>query len=471
MNQFFKNISIYGILPLIGKFIGFFLVPIYVRVFQSSEFGQIELVTTLVNFIVYLINLEFHTSIGRYFYEKENLYQQKALISTGLWMTAISTIIVISLCLVSQDYILRFYLNDMNLRKVLRVGILWLSLDGIASYLNVIPRYIKKAKAYVVINAIAILLRVISTIIYILVCKTGIVGILYGHITGTVVGMCLNAHLSKQFLSLSFDRHDAKKIFNYAIPLIPGMIITAIWLPTLRKVTEILFTVSVVGLYSFATRITSLTTMFKSALMNAWRPLMYENIHKPSFFIEIRKNSSTISFVILSVGCFVSLFSYEICLVLGTEAYLQSFYLIPFLCFSGYLQSATQLRGFWPLINNKTYLHSLIMILSFFVAIGWLFTVQNHLGLLGLGCAIVLYDMFQYLILYNYTKRHIHTFCTSLVVNAEYIIIILFILMTTASFLMLSLKVRLFIGLMAFVIITYIDSKHYHLQFFRKRKI
>lgn len=386
-------------------------------------------------------------------------------------MTAISTIIVISLCFVSQDYILRFYLNDMNLRTVLRVGIIWLSLDGIASYLNVIPRYTKKAKAYVVINSIAILLRVISTIIYILVCKTGIVGILYGHITGTVVGMCLNAHLSKQFLSFSFDKNDAKKIFNYAIPLIPGMIITAIWLPTLRKVTEILFTVSVVGLYSFATRITSLTTMFKSALMNAWRPLMYENIHNPLFFLEIKKNSSTISFVILSVGCFVSLFSYEICLVLGTKAYLPSFYLIPFLCFSGYLQSATQLRGFWPLINNKTYLHSLIMIVSFCVAIGALLTVQNRLGLFGLGCAIVLYDMFQYLILYCYTKKHIHTYCTSLVFNSEYIIIFLFILMTAASFFMFSIKNRLFIGLIAFVIIAYINLKYYHLLTFKKRKI
>lgn len=359
----------------------------------------------------------------------------------------------------------------MNLRTVLRVGILWLSLDGVASYLNVIPRYTKKAKAYVVINSIAILLRVISTIIYILVCKVGIVGILYGHITGTVVGMCLNAHLSKQFLSFSFDRNDAKKIFNYAIPLIPGMIITAIWLPALRKVTEMLFTVSVVGLYSFATRITSLTTMFKSALMNAWRPLMYENIHNPSFFLEIKKNSSTISFVILSVGCFVSLFSYEICLVLGTKAYLPSFYLIPFLCFSGYLQSATQLRGFWPLINNKTYLHSLIMILSFCIAIGVLLTVQNNLGLFGLGCAIVLYDIFQYIILYSYTKKHIQTYCTSLVFNVEYIIIFLFILITAASFLMLSLKVRLFIGLIAFVIIAYMNLKHYHLLIFKKHKI
>ncbi len=471
MNQFFKNISIYGILPLVGKFIGFFLVPIYARVFQSSEFGQIELVTTLVNFIVYFINLEFYTSIGRYFYEKESLDKQKLLISTGLWMTVLSTIIVVTLCLLFQDYILQFYLSDIRLRKVLTVGILWLSLDGIATYLNVIPRYTKKAKAYVVINSISILLRVLSTIFFILYLKTGIIGVLYGHITGTVIVMVLNAYLSKKFLSFSFDKNDAKRIFNYAIPLIPGLIVTGMWLPTIRKCTEVLFSVSVVGLYSFATRITSLTTMFKSALMNAWRPLMYENMKDPSFFSDIKKNSSTISFILLSIGCFVSLFSYEICLIVGTEEYLPSFQLIPFLCFAGYLQSATQLRGFWPLINNKTYIQSLVIIFSFFIAVGCLFIVKDHWGLYGLGLSIALYEIMQYVLLYNYTRKQIQKHCVSLVINAEYIIIALFILVTTASFFQLGLLTRSIIGtIVAFAVIA-MDFRYYHILRFNKKRV
>lgn len=462
MKDFYKNISIYGILPVVGKFIGFFLVPIYTRVFQSVEFGQIELVITLVNFLVYFINLEFYTSIGRYFYQKKDLNQQKILISTGLWMTVISTIIVIILCLIFRDFILQNYLSGVNLQFELLIAILWLSIDGIGTYLNVIPRYTKRSKQYVAINSLSILIRVISTIFYVLILDVGIVGVLYGHITGTILGIILNTRLSKSLLSLCFDWKDAKLIFNYAIPLIPGLIISGLWTPILQKSTEIFFSFSVVGLLSFATRITSITTMFRSALLNAWRPLMYENINDPLFFTEVKKNSSHIAFIILVLGSFVTLFSYEICLIVGTKEYIQSYILIPFLCFAGYLQSATLLRGFGPLINDKTYIHSLIIFLSLFVSVGVMWLVKNEFGLYGLGIIIVLYEVVQYFLFYSYTKRFLKG-VKSLVNKAEHILIGIFLFIMLISEMNISLYIRCIICLFLITIFAFLDRNYYQI--------
>lgn len=192
MNSFFKNMSIYGILPVAGKFIGFFLVPVYARVFQSAELGQIELITTLVSFLVFIINLEFYTAIGRYFYEKETIEKQRTLVSTGLWMTVLSTFIVLFSCFLFKDVILRYYLNDTSLEYVLKIGFVYLAIDGVASYINVIPRYTKKAKQYVVNNVLSIIIRVLSTIFCVCVLHTGIVGVLYGHIIGTICCLLLN---------------------------------------------------------------------------------------------------------------------------------------------------------------------------------------------------------------------------------------------------------------------------------------
>ena len=197
--------SIYGILPVAGKFIGFFLVPIYARVFQSTELGQVELITTLVSFLVFLINLEFYTS-------------------TGLWMTVLSTLIVLLFCFLFQDSILRYYLNDPSLSYVLKIGFIYLAIDGVATYISVIPRYTKKAKQYVVNNVSSILIRVLSTIFCVCVLNTGIVGVLYGHIIGTLSCLLLNAIISKQFLAFSFNFQDSKLIFWYSIPLIPSII-------------------------------------------------------------------------------------------------------------------------------------------------------------------------------------------------------------------------------------------------------
>lgn len=433
--------------------------------FKSSEFGQIELVTTLISFLAYFINLEFYTSIGRYFYQKDGKQQKKELVSTGLWMTLISTIIVVSLCFLFQDFILKFYFNDIGLRYIFIIGIVWLSVDGIGSYLNVIPRYSKKSKQYVFINSLCIFIRVVSTIFYVVLLRVGIVGVLYGHITGTVLGIILNARLSKDFLACCFDRKDAFLIFSYAIPLIPGLVVTGIWFPLLRKSTELIYSLSTVGLLSFAIRITSVTTMFKNAILNAWRPLMYENVNKPSFLTDIKNNSSTIAFIILVIGSFVSLFSYEICLLLGTNEYAPSYVLIPFLCFAGYLQAVTPLRGFAPLVNNKTYIHSFFMILALLTTLGLMTVVKDDMGLYGLGIVIVSYDVIQYLLLYSYTRQASINKGMSLVNKAEYIVVLIFCAVTFISFIAEPLIVRVLVSIIIVTLFLVIDKKYYHFLF------
>lgn len=464
MNPFFKNISIYGILPIVGKFIGFFLVPIYARVFQAEEFGQIEMIVTLESFLLYLISMEYCTSIGRYFYKTDDLKGRRTLISSGLWLTVFNAAIVLSVCFLFRDVIVRVYLSGRDLGNVLDVGFLWLALDGVSGYLNVIPRYSKKAKQYVAINAASILFRVLSTIFFVLVLKVGIVGILYGHIAGTIMAAVLNMNLSKELLAFTFSASDAKRIVWYAFPLIPSLIVCGIWTPLLRKGTEMVFSFSAVGLLSFASRITSVTTIFNSALMNAWRPMMYENMHEPTFFENVKLNSRSLSFVILAVSCLISLFSIEICQIIGTREYAQSYILIPPLCMAGYLQIVTQLRGFGPLVFDKTYMHSVITIFSLLLGVALFLVIGNRMGLYGLGIIIVSYYALQYLWLYAYTKAKLKTLhIGSLVDKYEYPGIAAFVLGATLSYMHSPFIVRIVASVACVALFTYMDKCNYHI--------
>ena len=272
--------------------------------------------------------------------------------------------------------------------------------------------------------------------------------------------LLLNAIISKQFLAFSFNFQDSKLIFWYSIPLIPSIIIFSIWAPILRKSTEMLFSVSVVGLYSFAGRVTSITRMFQSALINAWRPILFENQNNPSFLKDVKKNSGIVAFGLLGIGSFVSLFSYELCLYIGTIEYVESFQLFPFLCLAGYFQASTQLRGFGPLLNNRTYIHSLSIMLSFIISIAFLFFVKSCLGLIGLGITLVLYDGIQYIVLYLYTKRNISAYCSSLIPKWELLILLLFFAMSIASLLRTDIIYRVLLCVIALIIYYYIGSRN-----------
>ena len=102
LREFIKSFSFYGFLPVFTKFAGFLLVPVYVRVLSQSDYGIAELILSTVGFLTYVINLEFYGAVGRFFFDRESLRGRQKLISTGLYLTLASALVVAALGLVFQ---------------------------------------------------------------------------------------------------------------------------------------------------------------------------------------------------------------------------------------------------------------------------------------------------------------------------------------------------------------------------------
>ena len=65
LKDFSKSLSIYGILPVLSKSLGFIFIPIYIRVFDKTDYASIELLLNSANFFTFLISLEIYTAVGR----------------------------------------------------------------------------------------------------------------------------------------------------------------------------------------------------------------------------------------------------------------------------------------------------------------------------------------------------------------------------------------------------------------------
>ena len=87
LRNFIKNISIYGILPIVGKFLNFLLVPIYAKCFTPEQYGVIDLFDALVFFLLIVASLEIPTSMGRFFYDEESMEHKRKIVNTSLILT------------------------------------------------------------------------------------------------------------------------------------------------------------------------------------------------------------------------------------------------------------------------------------------------------------------------------------------------------------------------------------------------
>lgn len=405
MKEFIKNISIYGLLPVLGKFLGFFLIPIYARVFSTSDFGVVELITTLISFLVFACNLEMYSSIGRYFYTKNTIEERKKLISTGFLLTIIATLLVCIITLLSENFIYEKYFESYEYKHIFRVAIIWLGLNALSTYLSIIPRYEKRPIIYVIVNFTSLLIRLILTIVFVLILKVGIIGIVYGHICGDFTSLVFNAIISRKYLGCSFKSEYVPLILKFALPLVPGLLVVGFWNPVSRNLMNMFFSVSVVGLFAFANRFTAINSIFSGALKNAWQPMLFENFTNKDFSSQVTKIGGLSVFITLGIGIPITLLAPELCLIIGTEVYQGSDVFIGFLSLSGTLSVLTQIRGFGPLVFNKTYIHSVVNIISFIFGILLFYLIKNSLGLIGLGLVMLLYQLISYLILTEYTRR------------------------------------------------------------------
>lgn len=405
LKEFLKSFSIYGFLPVFTKFASFLLVPIYVRVFSKYEFGIVELITSTIHFLIFAMNLEFYGAVGRFFFERETKEAKQKLISTGLWITVLASVFVSCIVLVFQNQLTNIIFKGSDYGYEFRLGIVWAILMAISTYLSVLPRYEKKAKLYVTYNVISLLVKLFSTILYVVVFHLGVAGVILGNITGSFVSVVLYTMASFKYIRPVFNKADMFEICRFSLPIVPGLLLVGVYQPLMRTLMSRVYSIEELGLFSFALRMVTIMALVETAIKLSWRPLLFENIRKSTFGTEYHKISAFVGRVLLVAGCVLTALSPELVRIIGTKSYMPSAQIIGFMVIGNILINLNTLRGFGFEVAKKTYMITVVSFISSAVGLLTLLFISRMFGFIGIGLAFALPGLVSYLIQYHYTRK------------------------------------------------------------------
>ena len=81
-----KNYIIYALAGILSNGINFLFIPFYTRIFSPSEYGSLEMLTVLTNFlnVILVMGMDSAQSIYFFKYEKDGLEKQSHLVSSIL---------------------------------------------------------------------------------------------------------------------------------------------------------------------------------------------------------------------------------------------------------------------------------------------------------------------------------------------------------------------------------------------------
>ncbi len=293
-----QQTAIYGIPSILGRILGYLLVPLYTRVFMPESYGVVNLFYSFVSFLKVILAYGMETAFFRF---NEQEQEKDKVYSTGMISLMISSAVFLSAVILFAHPIAAWLQYPDHANYV--TWFAWiLALDAMAAIPFARLRAQNRAKRFAAINMVNICVNIGLNLFFILACPfilahshNGIIirlihlvyradwGIEYIFISNLVASIVTLVLLLPQMVGVKWkwDTELWKRMFFYAFPLLfagmAGIInetFDRIMLRYLLPMSDAAATHEV-GIYSSCYKISILMTIFIQAYRYAAEPFFF----------------------------------------------------------------------------------------------------------------------------------------------------------------------------------------------------
>lgn len=389
LKGFLKSFSIYGLIPIFGKFVGILLLPLYTRLLSPEDYGAQDILVQLVIFMTFLINMEMYSGVGRLFYERDGLRKKRFLVSTGLISTLAVGIVVIVLALLFRSRLYSSFFQTDRFMSAFNIALLWAPVSAIYTYFLVIMRYEQKPKLYFILVNVQLLVRIMVSIYFVAVLRYGVFGVLVGNLVAEASAIAMFAWVLRKYISFSFKLTDLAEISKFTLPLVPAVLIISFQKPLIRLLVANYLSIDALGYYSIAMQIATLLSFVQFGLRMSWLPHLFEISHKENYGVEVAKIYKMF-LAVTALICLILIANARLIItILATTAYIPAVSLIGFVAISNMLEILRQISGCGSLIAKKTKFDSLYEVSAAITTVLMFLFLYKSLGIIALALALL----------------------------------------------------------------------------------
>ncbi len=274
IKQLTKDTALYGISTIVGRFLGFILVPFYTNVFSPEEFGIQSYIYAFLAFanIVYIYGMDAAFMKFATVDEKD----KNKVFSTGYIFVTITTLAFSVILVLVHKWIA----NETDLTNYSHIflyviGILFLDTATLIPFSEL--RLERKAGKFALIKILNILINVGLNFILILKYKMGIEAIFISNLIASAFSFVVLAPDIFKTLEFTIDKFYLKKMLYFGITYLPAsvasMIVQVVDVPIIRELTD----ESTLGIYRANYKLGIFMMLFVSMFHYAWQPFFLTN--------------------------------------------------------------------------------------------------------------------------------------------------------------------------------------------------
>ena len=301
MREFLKSFFSFGVATSIEKILAFILLPIYTRLFTTTEYGMIDLCQVLMGIVSVFALLQLETSLQRYYYKWEGDDKKIFLFSILITVISLSFFFSIIICLLSY-YISSLLFSSSAYYLLVILSAIQLPFINFSMLGLIILRYEKKNLLFTYQVILKVVLLLLSVFVFVVFMDGGLEWVLICQLLTLVLTSIVLYTNIKQYLLFSFSWKNLMMSFSYALPQFPARVGSVMMVYSNRLFMVFFLTTSIIGLYSFSLKLASGVQILGTAFMMAW--LYVSTVCKgkpPVAFCEVHA-FSFLFLVFISIG-------------------------------------------------------------------------------------------------------------------------------------------------------------------------
>jgi O-antigen/teichoic acid export membrane protein len=282
LKQLGKDSLIYGIGGAAGKAIGFFLLPIYTRIFTPADYGVIEMMTVIVSLLTAFLVMGMDSSQSFYFFEQKEKGKaaQKVVVSAILqwrltWGLAIVVIAGSLAPLINAWFFgakLPWIYFAVSFSGALFTTVMTQSVE--------IFRLLYRPWSYIGVTTIKTVLSAGLVLLFVMVFQQGIFGFFLGSAVSSVVVAVFGWYRVRDYLDFS-GWHVGwwPRLVKFGAPLLPASLGMYVMATADRWFIQHYHGEDALGLYAVGAKFAALMAIAIEMFRKAWWPMAMEAMH------------------------------------------------------------------------------------------------------------------------------------------------------------------------------------------------
>ena len=467
-----KNFAVYFFSTSAVKIIGILLVPVYTNYLSTNDYGALELMLILSNFLLLLYPMGLKTAGGRLYFaylEKKGLVKEgekiKVFISQNIFLITISTVLQICIFLLLGDIFWdKKYLGVGYTPYITTIIIA----SGLRVYYPIVLKLLQSRGDSIKLAQFTIvysLLGVLLNIFFIVVLGYGIVGFLYAYIITGLFILTLTFLYLKDDLVFSINTKMMRESISYSSPLLLSSLFAFSYTFADRFIISFSNSNSEVGIYSLAAKYAILLSLIHVAITRVLNPYFFSKLSRKNTQTKrlIEASKYNIVFFIV-IGFIMALFSQELINAIAPDSFSKAGIIAPILVLGYVVQSfyfnSTRILSFFK--ETKVISISSIVVggLSFLFNI----LLIPHFGSVGAASVFVFSILLHSLILHYFAQKTFrldYNYSGLVGLIIVLIIIISFLAFLPIEFIHYLFRIKL---VLAFTTLSFIFFKYFGIQ-------